>query len=147
MIHDCCCRQELVLTSTEINRMMTSMMQMHQESLEFMHSQTLAMQDRQSALQLTIQDQVAAQQATNEQFMTSLQGLVSAQSRSQSKKMSVTPFDGTSENAESWLILYERTCDQNSWTDDKSRINNMKNCFKANSQSDRWFNMPRCNMG
>ena len=87
-----------------------------------------------------IQETLRQQQQQNNNIVAALNGLVDAQQRGQSKKMVVSQFDGHSESAETWLLVYERACEANRWLDDQAKVNNLKASLKPASAADRWFN-------
>ena len=59
--------------------------------------------------------------------------------RSGSKKMTITKFDGSSEDAKTWMIMYERASCANRWDSDQLKINNLKASFVPMSAADRWY--------
>ena len=86
---------------------------------------------------------IAQQQTQNEIQMQLMSQITSALSNlatfSRTKKMDVTKFDGTNNDARTWMLLYERACESNGWLTDEQRINNLKSNFIPGSGADRWF--------
>jgi len=71
-----------------------------------------------------------------DQFMKSISLLIE---KKETKKMIITRFDGQNEDANTWMVLYERSCDANGWESDEMKINNLKACLVPASSADRWF--------
>ena len=72
-----------------------------------------------------------------------MEGLVNAMTslldRTGSKQMMITKFDGSSEDAKTWMVMYERACEANRWSSDKLKVNNLKASFVPFSAADRWY--------
>lgn len=125
--------------AADMTLLIESMMQMQQDTMEFMR-QTIAVQNKQAdKMQAAQLVQLEAQHEQSAAVFSTLETLVSARERVQSQKMVVTPFDGSTENADAWLLMYERACDANGWTTDASKVNNLKGSFKQGSTAQKWF--------
>lgn len=115
-------------SDVDLSDMFNYMVRMQKDNMKVMHDQ-----------QATLLTQIREQQDLNRAIIHSMEGMVGAQERARSKKMTVTSFDGSSESAASWLMMYERACTANMWLDDGSRINNMKAALKPGSAADKWY--------
>lgn len=80
------------------------------------------------------------QQAHMAQQQQILQDLVSSLGRGgHSCKTTIqpSPFDGNSENAAHWLSTYEHACDENGWTSDEQKIDNIGYFLSATAK--KWY--------
>jgi len=59
--------------------------------------------------------------------------------KKKSKPMTINDFDGHSEEALTWMTVFERTCEANGWDSDEMKINNLKSCLTLGSIADKWF--------
>ena len=86
-----------------------------------------------------LQQQLVEQQRQTTSIVDALQNLLGNGQQRNTKKMTVTQFDGSSSSAEAWIMLYERACLSNGWLDDASKVNSLKAAFKPGSAADKWF--------
>ena len=94
----------------------------------------------QSDLVSTVSLILQQQQDSNQQMMSEIvTAMTMLLDRSGSKKMTITKFDGSSEDAKGWMHMYERACDANRWDSDDLKINNLKALLVPSSAADRWF--------
>ena len=126
-----------------ISELVEAIMSMQRDNIEFMKD-TIAEQHRQARM-LHAEQQQQVQRLQEEQLQHStavihaLENIASARDRVKSQRMTITPFDGSTENAMAWLLMYERACEANGWTTDASRVNNLKSAFKQGSSAQKWF--------
>src|ERR1700733_676125 len=94
----------------------------------------------QSDLVSTVSLILQQQQDSNQEMMSKIvAAMTMLLDRSGSKKMTITKFDGSSEDAKGWMHMYERACDANRWDSDDLKINNLKALLVPSSAADRWF--------
>ena len=59
--------------------------------------------------------------------------------RKDTQRTNVTKFDGTNEEPRTWLLLFEKACENNHWLNDELRISNLKSAFVPGSAADKWY--------
>ena len=76
---------------------------------------------------------------TMQQQMMTLVSQMQQTSVSRDNKMIVTKTDGTSEDAKTWMKVFELSCSNNKWHSDKQKIVHLKAAFVPGSAADRWY--------
>ena len=79
-------------------------------------------------------------QVTNQQMMREFQRtLDQVLTRKETHRMNINKFDGQNEDAKTWMTKYEKACDNNNWSTDDLRINNLGSNFVTGSAADKWY--------
>ena len=87
-------------------------------------------------------EQLRTQQDQHMAVVENMHDMMGAQERVRSRRMTVSLFDGKSENAEAWMMLFERACQANRWLDDVSKVNNLKSFLEPGSAPDIYLIIP-----
>src|SRR5437763_9533872 len=81
-----------------------------------------------------------ASQRTNAELLQQLTyNMSQLMGRKDTQRMNVTKFDGTNEEPRTWLLLFEKACENNHWLNDELRISNLKSAFVPGSAADKWY--------
>ena len=90
--------------------------------------------------QRSTSDLLQQQQRANGKMMQQLlDSMTLLMKQRETKKMTVSKFDGTSEDPRSWMAIYLRACEINLWDNDALKISNLKQCLKEGSAADKWY--------